>query len=59
MFLQKGANQQRMKDNRDKRSKFVESRDDIEVHLLQHTWAPVIEIYGVSIPYDSTIRESN
>ena len=36
----------------------MESRDDVEVRRLQCAWAPVIEMDGAPIPYDSTIRES-
>ena len=35
MHPQKGAKQQKAKDQRDKRSKSMESRDDVEVHRLQ------------------------
>ena len=35
MLPQKGAKQQKAKDQRDKRSKSMESRDDVEVHRLQ------------------------
>ena len=56
---QKGAEQQKTKDPRDKRSKSMESRDDVEVCRQQCTWAPMIEMDGTPIPYDSTIRESN
>ena len=56
---QKGAKQQKMKDSRDKRSKSVESQDDVEVHRPQRMWAPVIEMDGALIPYDSAIRESS
>ena len=52
--------QQKTKDHpRDKRSKSVESRDDVEVRRPQRTWAPVIEMDGAPIPYDSMIRESS
>ena len=37
----------------------MESRDDVEVHRSQRTWAPVIEMDGGPIPYNSTIKESN
>ena len=56
---QRGLKQQKIKDPRDKRSKFVESRDDVEVRYLQRMWAPVIEMDGAPIPYDSMIRESS
>ena len=56
---QRGAKQQKTKDPRDKRSKSVESRDDIEIRCQQRTWTPMIEMDGASIPYDSTIRESS
>ena len=56
---QRGVKQQKTKDPRDKRSKSVESRDDVEVRRLQRTWAPVIEMDGAPIPYDSMIRESS
>ena len=59
MPLKKGAKQQKTKDHRDKKSKFMESRDDVEVRRPQRTWAPVIEMDGAPIPYDSTIKESN
>ena len=59
MPLKKGAKQQKMKDHRDKKSKFMESRDDVEVRRPQRTWAPVIEMDGAPIPYDSIIKESN
>ena len=50
--------QQKTKDHRDKMSKSMESRDDVEVRRPQHMWAPMIEMDGAPIPYDSTIRES-
>ena len=37
----------------------MESRGDAEVRRQQRTWAPVIEMDGAPIPYDSTIRESS
>ena len=51
--------QQKTKDPRDKRSKSVESRDDVKVYRPQRTWTLVIEMDGTLIPYDSTIRESS
>ena len=59
MTPKKGAKQQKTKDHRDKRSKFMESQDDVEVRRPQRTWAPVIEMDGALIPYDSTIKESS
>ena len=56
---QRGVKQQKTKDHRDKRSKSVESRDNVEVRRPQRTWAPMIEMDGAPIPYDSTIRESS
>ena len=56
---QKGTKQQKTKDPHDKRSKFVESRDNVKVRRSQHTWAPVIEMDGGLIPYNSTIKESS
>ena len=44
MLPQKGAKQQKAKDHRDKRSKSMESRDDVVVHHLQRAWAPMIEM---------------
>ena len=37
----------------------MESRDDVEIRCQQRTWAPMIEMDGAPIPYDSTIKESN
>ena len=56
---QKSAKQQRTKDPQDKRSKSVESRDDVETRRQQRTWAPVVEMDEAPIPYESTIRESS
>ena len=56
---QRGVKQQKTKDPRDKRSKSVESRDDVKVCRPQRTWALVIEMDGTLIPYNSTIRESS
>ena len=56
---QRGVKQQKMKDPQNKRSKSVESRDNVKVRHQQHTWALVIEMEGAPIPYDSTIRESS
>ena len=56
---QKGIKQQRTKDPRDKRSKSMESRDDVETRCQQRMWAPVIEMDGAPIPYESTIKESS
>ena len=56
---QKGVKQQKIKDPRDKRSNSVKSRDDVETRCQQRTWAPVIEMDGAPIPYESTIRESS
>ena len=51
--------QRKTKDPRDKRSKSVESRDDIETRHQQCTWAPMIKMDGAPIPYESMIRESS
>ena len=56
---QKGMKQQRTKDPRDKRSNSVESRDDVKTHRQQRIWAPIMEMDGAPIPYESTIKESN
>ena len=37
----------------------MESRDDLEIRRPQCTWAPMIEMDGAPIPYDSTIKESS
>ena len=37
----------------------MESRDDLEMRRPQRTWAPMIEMDGAPIPYDSTIKESS
>ena len=59
MPSKRGAKQQKTKEPRDKRSKSVESRDDIEIRYQQRTWTPMIEMDGAPIPYNSTIRESS
>ena len=59
MLPQKGAKQQKVRDHRDKRSKSMESQDDVKVCRSQRTWAPVIEMDGALILYDSMIRESS
>ena len=59
MLPQKGVKQYKAKDHCDKRSKSVESRDDVEVRYPQHAWAPMIEMDGAPIPYNSMIRESS
>ena len=46
MLPQKGTKQQKAKDHCNKRSNFVESQDDVEVHRPQRAWAPVIEMDG-------------
>ena len=46
MLPQKGTKQQKVKDHCNKRSNFVESQDDVEVHRPQRAWAPVIEMDG-------------
>ena len=51
--------QRKTKDPRDKRSKFVESRDNVETRRQQRMWAPMIEMDGAPIPYESMIRESS
>ena len=37
----------------------MESRDDLEIRRRQRTWAPMIEMDGAPIPYDSKIKESS
>ena len=37
----------------------MESQDDVKVYRSQRTWALVIEMDEVPIPYDSMIRESS
>ena len=37
----------------------MESRDNVEIRRQQCTWAPVIEMDGAPITYDSTIRQSS
>ena len=56
---QKGVKQQKTKDPRGKRSKSVQSQDDVKTHRQQRTWALVIEMDGTPIPNDSMIRESS
>ena len=59
MLLQRGTKKQKTKDPQDNRSKSMDSRDDAEVRRQQRTWAPIIEMDGAPIPYDSTIRKSS
>ena len=55
----KGAKQQKKaKDPHDKRAKFMESRDEAEVHRGPRTWASWLEIEGAPIPWDAIIWES-
>ena len=56
--LQKEAKQQWTA--KDKRVSSVDSREDLimaEVHQQQHTWAPRLELDGIAIPWNSSIRE--
>ena len=48
------------KDPKDKRSTFVDSREEpsrAEVRLQQHTWSPWLEVDDAAIPWNSSIRE--
>ena len=56
---QKGAKQQKKsKDPKDKRAKFVDSRDEAEICQGQHAWAPRLEMDGAPISWDASIWES-
>ena len=58
--LSKGSKQQRVsKDQRSKRSSFVEIQEDplvAQVRRTPHTWSPKLELDGVPIAWDTSIR---
>ena len=46
-------------DHRSRRSNSVDNREEpsvAQVHRLASTWSPVLEIYGMPIAYDATLR---
>ena len=48
------------KDARDKRSQFVESRDEqnrANVRITQRTWSLQLKVDGTSIPWNASVRE--
>ena len=48
---QKGAKQQKKaREPKDKRTKLVERRDEVELHRSQRSWAPRLEVEGTPIP---------
>ena len=57
----KGTKQQKTaKDPRDKRATFVDNREEqigAEVRLQHHTWSPRLEVDGVAIPCNASVRE--
>ena len=61
--LHQGSKQQKTTQrHRDKRAPFVESREEterVEVRMPPRTWSPRLEVDGVAIPYNASIREYN
>ena len=56
---QKGTKQQRVtKDPKDKRTKSVDSRDEVKVRRQLRIWAPRIELDGAPISWDASLCES-
>ena len=56
-----GAKQQKMtREHRDKRAPSVESREELDrVRMPSRTWSPWLEVDGVEIPYNASVREYN
>ena len=58
---QKGTKQQKVvQDARDKRSKSVDSREELnraDVRMTQRTWSPWLEVDGTPIPWNASVRE--
>ncbi|XP_050290115.1 uncharacterized protein LOC126728309 [Quercus robur] len=58
-----GSKQQKTtQEHRDKRAPFVESQEEMEraeVCVPPRTWSPRLEVDGVAIPYNASIREYN
>ena len=55
---QKGKKQQKMADNRGRRSPSVESRDEslgAEVRQPPRVWSPRLEVDGATIPWDASV----
>ena len=56
----KGSKQPRQsQDQRNRRSNSVDSREEppvAQVHRPTHTWSPVLEVDGMPIAYDATLR---
>ena len=56
-----GAKQQKVtREPQDKRAPSVESRDELEraeMRIPLRTWSPRVEVDGVAIPYNASIRE--
>ena len=53
---QKGAKQQKKtREPKDKRAKSVESRDEVELHRGQRSWASWLEVEGAPISWDATL----
>ena len=46
------------KEPREKRTRFVDSRDEAAIRREQRTWSPRIELDGAPIPWDATLWES-
>ena len=61
MAPQKGTKQQKMaKDPRDKRATSVDSREEqigADAHFQHCTWSPRLEVDGVAIPWNASVRE--
>ena len=54
--------QKTTREHQDKRAPFVESREEMEraeVRMPPCTWSPRLEVDGVEIPYNASIREYN
>ena len=55
---EKAKYQKKGKEPKEKRTRFVDSRDEAAIRREQWTWSPRLELDGASISWDATLWES-
>ena len=56
--LEKAKQQKKGKEPKEKRTRFVDSRDEAAMRREQRTWSPCLELDGTPISWDATLWES-
>ena len=55
---EKAKQQKKGKEPKEKRTKFVDSRDEATIRTEQRTWSPRLELDGALISWNATLWES-